>query len=191
MIRKIRDRAPRVSRDSASKTKARLRLMAYVGISQAETARLQPHMVNVDEGWIATGRRRKGKGVVTGKRPLTDEGIAALKAFIAAEAFGPFSRDAMAASFQRARDKVIAGLAVSDPALATELRRLRLRPYDLRHSYIAEVLEKSGDFHATQLLAGHGDLRTTLGYGQRAVNPALRLALDRVKAGGGFRAKVV
>lgn len=188
MIRKIRDGKDTDRRDSLSKTKARLRLMAYTGLSQAEIARLEPHQVHIAEGWIDTGRRRKGKGVRTGKRPLSPLGVEALRGFIDAAAFGPFSRASMAASFRRGVDKVIRTLG-TDPAAAAivaQLRRLRLRPYDLRHSFVTEVLDKSGDLHATQLLTGHADLRTTLGYASRALNPALRAALERVHQRGGF-----
>ena len=65
--------------------------------------------------------------------------------------------------------------------------RLRqMRPYDLRHSYVTEILETSQDLYATQLLSGHADLRTTLGYARRAVHPTLVHALGKVEAAGGF-----
>ncbi len=66
----------------------------------------------------------------------------------------------------------------------------RLRPYDLRHSYVTEVLGKSGNVHTTQLMAGHADLRTTLSYGRKAVSPALRAAMDQITAAGGFKTPI-
>lgn len=200
MIRKIASRPGKPRVDTLAQNRARLEMIAFAGVSQAEIARLRPHTVSVEGAWIDTGKRRKGRGVLTGRRPLTPRGVEALKRFIAADAFDrdpaqgqkakTFSRDSMRASFKRAVSKVLRALEASGAAgaeLAAQLRRMKLRPYDLRHSYVSEVLEKSGDLHATQLLVGHADLRTTLGYGRRAINPALRAALDKVTAAGGFR----
>jgi integrase len=178
------------SRADISKTKARLRMIAYAGVPHASLARLTPDRVSLEGAWIDTGRRKKGKGARTGRRPLTPQGLEALQAFIAADAWGTFSRSAMRKSFSRAVETVIAALEQTPDGqeLAAQLRRLRARPYDLRHSYVSEVLEKSADFHATQLLADHAALNTTLEYGKHAVNPALRSALAKVSGAGGFAA---
>lgn len=183
------------TRSDVSKTKARARALAYVGLPQIDIGRLTPDRVNLVEGWVDTGKRKKGKGVLTGRRPLTPEGLDAMRQFVAADAFSddpkkPFSVSSMYRSIRRACLTVAERLE-QDPEtapLAAIVRRIR--PYDFRHSYVAEVLEKSGDFHATQILSGHADLRTTLGYGQRGVNPALVAALAKVTAAGGFAAPV-
>lgn len=185
MVRKIARGDLRARRDAPSKAKARMAMIAYIGIAPSEMMRLKPHTVSTTAAWIDTGRRRKGKGWSTGRRPLTEPGVKALERFIAADAFGPFSRDALADSFHRACRHVAAAFErAGELAAAHQVRQLR--PYDFRHSYVSEVLEKSGDFHATQLLAGHADLRTTLRYGKRGIRPALVAALEKVKAMGGF-----
>jgi integrase len=177
-----------VKRTAVSLTKIRARVMAYVGLPPADIGRLTSERVNLDAGWVDTGKRKKGKGVLTGRRPLTPEGASALRAFVAAEAFGSFSTSSLLKSVRRACRKVADVLAKDNETAALAPIVRKIRPYDLRHSYVAEVLEKSGDFHATQLLSGHAELRTTMSYGRRAVNPALTAALAKVTAAGGFAA---
>jgi integrase len=117
---------------------------------------------------------------------LTPQGLDALKTFAYTGAWGEFSTSSMRHSVKRAC-AIVAASVEEKPGGAVIAAMLRkLRPYDFRHSYVSEVLEKSGDLHATQLLAGHKDLRTTLRYGKRGVNPALRAALEKVHAAGGF-----
>lgn len=176
------------TRPTISLTKLRARAIAYTGLSHAELGRLTAERVNLEEGWINSGRRRKGKGVWTGRRPLTPLAVEALQAIAEANAWGPFSASSMRTSVKRACTKLAAAIE-SQPGgaeLAKVLRRLK--PYDFRHSYVSEVLEKTGDFHATQLLAGHADLRTTMRYGKKAVNPVLVAALAKATAAGAFGA---
>lgn len=136
-----------------------------------------------------SGRRRKGKGALTGRRPLTELGADALRQLVAAGGLGRFSSSSMRASIRRACERLAQALEgqPGGAELAATLRRIR--PYDFRHSYVSEVLEKSGDFHPTQLLAGHADMRTTLRYARRAVNPVLVAALAKATAAGAFGTK--
>jgi integrase len=97
---------------------------------------------------------KKGKGGAGRWRPLPADAVPAIRAFIAADAWGRFSRDAMRQSWQRACRKL--GLP-------------RIRPYDLRHSFATVVLEQTGDLKATQVLLSHADHRTTARYATRAI----------------------
>jgi integrase len=175
------------TRTDISLTKIRARVIAYTGLSPAEIGRLTPERVDLEAGWVATGRRRKGKGAWTGQRPLTPQGLDALKTFAYAGAWGKFSTSSMRQSIKRACATVAAAVEGKPGGTVIAAMLHKFRPYDLRHSYVSEVLEKSGDLHATQLLSGHKVLRTTLRYGKRGVNPALQAALDKVKAAGGFQ----
>ncbi|HXG72877.1 MAG TPA: site-specific integrase [Gemmatimonadaceae bacterium] len=175
------------TRSKISLTKIRARVIAYTGLSNAEIGRLTPEQVNFAEGWVSTGTRRKGKGALTGRRPLTAQGLAALQALADAKAWGPFARSSMRHSIRRACERIAhqAEQAPDGAQLAAALRRFR--PYDFRHSYVSEILDKSGgDFHATRLLAGHADLRTTMRYLTRTIDPVLSDALAKVLAAGGF-----
>lgn len=171
---------------TTSLTKLRARAIAYTGLSHAELGRLTANSVNFEEGWVNSGRRRKGTGFATGRRPLTPQGLHALRQMAAANAWGPFSASSMRKSIRGACAVLSASLAGQPGAEAIIATLAKIRPYDFRHSYVSEVLELSGDFHATRLLAGHADMRTTLRYGRRAVNPVLVAALAKVTASGGF-----
>jgi len=185
------DRGPGIKgqrRAVDSKTKARARVIAYVGLEHSAIGRLTPAAINLEDGWVDPGKRRKGKGALASRIPLTEHGVEALREFIRVDAFGPFSASSMRACIRRAARRVAAAVE-SQPggaAIAAVLRQLR--PYDFRHSYVSEMLEKSGDFNVARLLARHADIRTTLRYGKRAVNPVLVAALAKVKAAGGFAA---
>ncbi len=134
--------------------------------------RLTPADVDLETGWMRVPGRRKGKGTKSSVRPLTAHGIAAMQAFVAAEAWGTFSTSSVRQSFLRACRKLdISGL----------------RPYDFRHSYASEVYAKTdGDLNATQLMLGHSSGTTTLRYAKRAISPVLAAAVERIRAAGGF-----
>ena len=108
------------ARDTASKTKARLALMAYTGFAPATIMRLRPQDVRWDAGAVFVPGRRKGKGTKGQTIPLASAGLAALRRFDQLDCWGPFSTSSAWRSFQRACAKL--GLA-------------GLRPYDLRHSF--------------------------------------------------------
>lgn len=180
------------TRPTVSETKIRARVIAYAGLEHIAIERLTLKMMNLEAGWIDRPKRKKGKGTKSRRVPLTEQGIAALKDFVAAGLIGKkFSRSSMCQSIYRACEKVARDAEqLGAHELAAALRKMR--PYDLRHSYVSEVLEKSGgDFHATQLLSGHEHLSTTLRYGKRGVSPALASALAKVRAAGGFGAAPV
>ena len=63
------------TRDSASKTKARLTLMAYTGLPPRTIMRLRPRDVRWDAGAVFIQGRRKGKGTRGQTIPLTSAGL--------------------------------------------------------------------------------------------------------------------
>jgi integrase len=161
------------SRSTISKSKARLRLMAYTGLTPAQMMQLRPADLDATLPAMLVARRKKGKGAAGGWRPLPAEAIPAIRAFVEADAFGRFSRDAMRQAWQRA---------------CLRLGLPKLRPYDLRHSFAAAVLDKTGDMKATQHLLNHGDERTTARYAQRAIPDWLKAAAAKVT---GLRQRIV
>ena len=76
------------ARDTASRTKARLTLMAYTGLSPATIMRLRPQDVRWDAGAIFVRGRRKGKGTKGQVVPLTSAGLKALRRFDALDCWG-------------------------------------------------------------------------------------------------------
>jgi integrase len=71
-----------------SKSKARLRLMAYTGITPQQMMHLTADDIDVDGPAIRVARRRKGKGAAGGWKPLPSDAGEALRSFLAAGAFG-------------------------------------------------------------------------------------------------------
>jgi integrase len=139
--------------------------MAWTGLSQKALAALQPSQIDLVAGTLLTTARRKGAGVAPALLPLLPQAVTALRAFAAANAWGPFSAASMRKSWLRAA--AAAGLPPGT------------RPYDLRHSYGTAVFLASGSLEATGALLQHADARTTRRYALAAVHPVLTAALGR------------
>lgn len=148
---------------AGSKTKARLRVMAYTGLPQSSLMRLQPQDVNFTKREITIRPRRKGQGTNTIVVPLTAPGVKALRAFAKLDAWGTFSTSSMYASFQRACEHV----------------GVTARPYDLRHSFGTTIYETSGDIRATQLMLAHASSTTTARYTLGAEAKRLRTVVGQ------------
>lgn len=164
-IRKILDAMPE------SATKARLMVMAWTGIPPAQLKKVTP--ADIEPGRVYVRGRAKGHGTKGRWVPLSPEGVRAFKAFVRADAFGPFSRSSMHSSFRRACEKV------------DKVKLIGVRPYDLRHSFGTDVYAASGDPRATQILMGHSKPemthRYTLGAVDEQVEKALRAFAVRTK----------
>ncbi len=154
------------TRDVASKTKARLTLMAYTGLPPRTIMRLRPGDVRWDAGAVFIQGRRKGKGTKGQTIPLTSAGLEALRRFDELHCWGPFSTSSVWMSFQRA---------------CAKLDLKGLRPYDLRHSFGTAVYAATGDLRATQQLLGHASRTTTDRYTLAAVPGRLKVAVGQVE----------
>ena len=159
-------------------TKLRLRAIAYIGLSHGELRGIRPEDLHLDDPmpWVWVSGRKKGKGTKGTPQPLTPEGVDALRALADAEVLGPFSPDSMRQTFQRACAKA-------------DLHDLT--PYQFRHSFAAEVFEKTGgNIGVTQLLMRHRDQRTTAIYVKKALDVVRAAALRDASAKGAFAKKV-
>jgi integrase len=149
-----------------SKTKARLRVMAWTGLTHVELAALERKDWDDVASTLFVKSRRKGTGGKSRTIPLTRDGRAALKAFDEADAWGSFSRSSLHASFRRAC-MVIANQRKTPKAVRAAL--LQLRPYDIRHSHATALYRASGDAHAAAEILGHRSRQTTARYINAAV----------------------
>ena len=93
---------------------------------------------------------------------------------------GSFSSNATSSAsteWWRAVRAMVDRLALTDyraaKALLDSLQRTRIRPYDLRDSYLTESYRVGRDLRATQALAMHADIRMTTRYTLAAVDPRL------------------
>ncbi len=146
-----------------SKTKARLMVMAWTGIPPAQIKKIQPSDIELDSVYVRG--RAKGHGTKGRRVRLSPGGVTAFKAFMKADAFGPFSRSSMWKSFRLACKAV-------DP-----VKLKGVRPYDLRHSFGTAVYAASGDPRATQILMGHSRPEMTHRYTLGAVDEQVEKAL--------------
>jgi integrase len=167
IIDAIRDTGQRA--DQASLTKARVRVLAYVPITPMQLRALQRTDVDWDHSEIVTPGRKKGHGTVPRRKPLTQTGLEALRAFDAADAWQiNFSRSSLYKTFTAARDRVVEKLRAERPDLDVS-RLATMRPYDLRHSFATMVYRATGDLAITGEFLDHADPQTTRRYAQSAL----------------------
>lgn len=150
-----------------SKTKARVLVMATTGLPHATLMRLTLDAFDPKARTLIVPRRRKGAGTKARILPLSDDAVAAFKELTRWDAWGPFSRDSLKRSLQRACKA--AGVPL-------------MRGYDLRHSFGTEAYKRSGDIRAVQALLDHSDAKLTERYTLAAVDGRMRAALDNLPA---------
>ena len=156
-----------------SATKARLSVIAYVGLPHAQLVKLTPADIDIKGRTIYVAGRSKGKGTRGKRIPITEQGAQALASFVAHDAFGKFSTSSMRKAFRLACQK-----QGPDGCLA------KVRPYDLRHSFGSLVYQLSGDIKATQELMLHSSSRMTERYTVAAVAGRLTAATQLVSLTG-------
>lgn len=155
----------KVMRDTP--TRARLQVLAYVGLPHAQIAALEPAHFNAKAKTLVVHGRKKGAGTKARIVPLTTAGVRALQAMRRTDAWGRFSRSTLHREFRAACAKV--------PALAAAARSLT--PYDLRHSFGTEMYAATGDIRATQILMDHSSPTLTNRYTLAAVDPRVAAAV--------------
>lgn len=129
-----------------SKCKARLMLIAYVGLPQKLIRDLRPSDLRLDRRELVVRPRRKGAGASGRVVPLSDVAVAALREFQRVNAFGPFQNLQLVRMFWSAATR--AGVTLPDDA----------RPYDLRHSFLTEVARGGADIRDIAHLGMHATL---------------------------------
>ena len=154
------------TRDTVSKTKARLWLLATTGIPHKQLGQLTADSIRGDS--LHVPGRQKGQGAPGRTLAITPAIRHALDLMADAGAWGPFSTSSMRHSFRRALK------ALDLPATWT--------PYDLRHSLAASVYADVRDLATVARLLGHVDSRTTAIYASHANAELDRGALSRAGA---------
>lgn len=166
-----------------SKTKARLRVIAYTGLPHATLKQLTRTSLTLFEldadgqetgGTILVPPRRKGRKwqraadkPLPELLPLVPPAAAAFREFDRLDCWGQFSNSSMWKSFQRA---------------AKGLGLVGLRPYDFRHSMGTAIYAETRDLRVTGILLGHRAERTTKRYTLAAVAPHVQDAIDKLRA---------
>lgn len=159
------------NKETKSKTLARLRVMAYTGLTYAQLGRLQREDVDLEGASFLSRRRSKGKGSKAERLPLHEDAVEALRVFDALNCWGPFSGPSVRKTFLLAAEKARkAGVPVPKGA----------RPYDLRHTWGTAVFAATRSIEAAQRLLRHTKRQTTERYVLGAVDDVLRLHVDQV-----------
>lgn len=125
-----------------SLAKLRATVIAYTGIPPGSLTKILRSDLDFAGGTFRSPARTKGKGARARILPLTAKGLAACRAFDAADAYGWFSVEALSHSFKRAVRRV--------PTAPPEMRL-----YDLRHSFGAEIYRRTGDLATVARFLGH------------------------------------
>ena len=158
-----------------SKAAATLRVMASVGLTPAQIRQLAPEHLDLPQKRLVMPGRQKGAGTPPRRRALTDQGVAALKQFAAAKAWGGVASSTMLIVFRRAVK-----------AVRRTHRRWAIppdvRPYDLRHSFAELVYRTTRSLGVTAGLLGHLDEKTTKRYIGGAVEVVEQVAAADVSA---------
>jgi integrase len=182
ILAKLRDRG--AAKDTQSRTKAWLRVLAYVPVTPKQLEQLRRSDVHWDAHEINTPGRDKGAGTEAKRKPVPwQQGMDALRAFDGAgcwDAEGrvrqPYpSRSSRLRTFKAALTEAIAELRVTRPDLDLS-RADEMLVKDLRHSFLTEVLRVTGNLDVTAEFADHKDKATTLRYAQGAVAGVLKQA---------------
>jgi integrase len=120
----------------------RVAVLAYTGIPPGQLQNVRATDLQLTAGTVRLHGRRKGRGTAPQTLPLTAEGLAAFKAFHAANAYGRFATEALNLSFKRAAKRI--GI---DPTT--------VHLYDLRHSFGMELYRVTRDLATVARFLGH------------------------------------
>ena len=135
------------------KIAARLHLMHWTGMRPSQMGRLTAEDFQLDEPipFVVVPQGKRGLSAMV---PLVPEGLAAARAFFAADAFGPWSCSSTNAAIARAAARV-------DVELFTV--------YQIRHAFAAGLRHTGADVADIQDLYGHTDPRTTRIYARESL----------------------
>jgi integrase len=178
-----------------SETKIRFAVMIWSGMSHASLKRLAPTAVHFGKEKIRLPQRRKGRGAPAVWVRALPQLIAALRAYDAAGLWlKGFSNSSMHSSWRRAYLRRRAKLetaaqapdaTIADKTLWEEFRTTvpdNCHPYDTRHSFLTEVLRRTGDRTAAKELGQHRTERMLDRYTKGAVAERSAAAIETLRA---------
>lgn len=157
----------------------RLRVLAYAPVTPAQLKLVQPGDLHLDDTppSLYVRGRQKGTGADPARKPLLPAAVAAFRDFVAANAYGTFTRGSLRKTFVRARDLAQVELRKLDPAVDLSA----MVPYDLRHCFGSLMFQLTGSDAVTGELLDHKHPKTTRRYRLAAV-PAHLLAANEAAA---------
>jgi integrase/recombinase XerC len=172
---------PGTPRPTSSHTKARARVMAWTGLPPAQVMKIQPGDVDWNAGTLNVTPRRKGKGTKGRTIPLLPQAVEALKWFFACGAAGPYSTSGFYKTWRTAQRRLVRELRKLAAQQGQDPGAVKLppiRPYDLRHSFGAEAVRRSGNLLGVQTLMLHARLSTTERYLKSALDHSAQQVIE-------------
>ncbi len=151
-----------------SRTRARLKVMAYTGARPIQLRRLTPADWDDRLHTLMLHSTDKGRGTKPHLVPLSQKAQAAMREFENTDAWGKFASAPMARMWKK---------AATDVGLPEDVR-----PYDLRHSFGTAVYQATGDVRVTKDLLGHASLSMTERYTLAAIPERQRAAIAALDA---------
>jgi integrase len=168
------------SRSRGNKTRARLEIMAWTGMTPAQIRLLRSEHLNLRERWYVSPQRKKGTRRRRHPRPvqpkpMTQDAHDAFARFVALKAWGAFNTDSLRHTLSRAATKLEAELRteLDDPAY----RLPRLKPYDLRHSFATELFRQTSNLPLVAEMLDHSSLEMTKRYAAGAMSDVMKSAM--------------
>ena len=157
-----------------SKSRARLQVLAWTGMSPASLMRVQPG--DVQGSMLFRRRRQKGRGTRGKAIPLLPQAVTAFTALATVNGFGSFDARALNRVWLRAVDRFIASMREKRPDFS--LPRFTVK--DLRHSFGTRVYAVTGDLRVAGEPLDHSTLDLTKRYNLTAVDARLAEAVKAV-----------
>jgi integrase len=134
------------TRGTVSKTKIRLRLLAYTGLPHKLMKQITRDRIDWDGRKVFAAKRRKGTGVDERWLPLGNDAYEALVDFDKYDCYGEFSNSSMRQTWRRAWRWVHRNWPEDKPIPY---------PYQLRHSFATAIVQQNGDDKAVAGLLMH------------------------------------
>jgi integrase len=182
---------PGANRPTVSKTKVRLRVMAWTGLAHMSLVRLDRRRVNLTAGKMLLPERKKGAGADGVWIDLLPPAIDALRDFDRAGLWGQrFSRSSMRKAWigavAKTRKQLVDEAAeTNDRTMLDQFEQVMPSnpyPYDTRHSFLTDAYRQSKDILAVQRIGQHASIETTQRYTKGAVPEAVARAIDKMRA---------
>lgn len=149
----------------ASKTAARVRVLAWTGLPPGLLMKMQPTDVDFERAEMRVAPRRKGHGATARTVPLTTQAVEAFRELERLGAFGDFA------------------IAAAGRVLHRACKRCNIPPirlYDIRHSFGALVYKTTRDLPTVSRFLLHASLTSTARYAMGAVDDVDRRAVEQL-----------
>ena len=152
-----------------TKTRARLKVITWTGLSPRSLQRVKPEDVDAANHRLFRRRRQKGHGTRGQSIPILPQAVKAFAELAEHAGFGVFDAHALGRRWRHAVALFTAHMREQDPAFTLPSFTVK----DLRHSFGTRAYEVTGDLRAVAELLDHSTLDLTKRYTLKAVDARL------------------